>query len=326
MTQPANHSIVTVFGGSGFIGRHVVRKLAAKGYRLRVAVRRPHRAHFLKPMGQVGQIQILRANIGNAAAVRRALEGAEAVVNLVGVLYQRGRQRFEALHADGPARIAEAAKASGVKRIVHMSSIGAAADSPSHYARSKAQGEARLREAFPAATVLRPSIVFGPEDDFFNRFAGLAQIFPLLPLIGGGRTRFQPVYVQDVAEAVLRALEDAATEGHIYELGGPRVYTFKELLDILAKETGRHVRYLPLPFWLASLLGACLGLLPKPPLTLDQVRSLRRDNVVGAGADAPEIGTLADLGITPVALEAILPSYLWRFRKGGQFATRTRLA
>lgn len=320
------YPIITVFGGSGFIGRHVVRKLAAKGYRLRVAVRRPHRAHFLKPMGQVGQIQILRANLTDAASVRRALEGAAGVVNLVGVLYERGRQRFDALHAEGPARIAAAAKAGGVKRIVHLSAIGAAPDSPSHYARSKAQGEAKLRETFPAATVLRPSIVFGPEDDFFNRFAGMAQILPLLPLIGGGCTRFQPVYVNDVAEAVLRALEDAATEGHVYELGGPRVYTFRELLDLLAKETGRRVRYLPLPFWLAAVLGAFLSLLPKPPLTLDQVRSLRRDSVVGAGADAPEIGTLADLGITPVALEAILPSYLWRFRKGGQFATRARLA
>jgi NADH dehydrogenase len=331
MTELATHAIATIFGGSGFIGRHVVRKLAGKGYRLRVAVRRPHVAHFLKPMGRVGQIQLLRTDLNDESAISRALDGAEIAINLVGILYQRGRQRFDALHAEAPARIGGAAKAAGVRRLVHISAIGAAADAPSHYGRSKWQGEAKLREAFPAATILRPSIVFGPEDDFFNRFASMARLLsvlprfvPAMPLIGGGRTRFQPVYVEDVAEAVLRALEDPATEGHIYELGGPRVYTFRELLDLLAKETGRHPRYAAIPFWLATLMGALLGLLPKPILTVDQVRSLRRDNVVGAGADAPETGSFADLGIAPTALEAILPVYLWRFRKTGQFETLAR--
>ncbi len=324
MTELASHPIIAVFGGSGFIGRHVVRKLAAKGYRLRVGVRRPHVAHFLRPMGRVGQIQLLRADLNDESTIARVLEGAEMAVNLVGILHQHGRQRFDALHAEGQARIARAAAAGGVRRIVHISAIGAALDSPSHYGRSKAQGEAKLREAFPAATILRPSIVFGPEDDFFNRFANMARFSPVMPLIGGGRTRFQPVYVEDVAEAVLRALKEPATEGHIYELGGPRIYSFKELLDIVAKQTGRHRRQVPIPFWLAALQGAFLGLLPKPILTLDQVRTLRRDNVVGAGADAPDIGTLADLGIAPTALEAILPSYLWRFRKTGQFETLAR--
>jgi NADH dehydrogenase len=324
MTELAAHPIITVFGGSGFIGRHVVRKLAAKGYRLRVAVRRPNVAHFLKPMGRVGQIQLLRTDLNDEAAVARALEDATMAVNLVGILHQHGRQRFEALHAEGPARIGRIASARGVGRIVHISAIGAAADSPSHYGRSKAEGEAKLREAFPQATILRPSIVFGPEDDFFNRFANMARFSPFMPLIGGGRTRFQPVYVEDVAEAVRRALEDPATEGHVFELGGPRIYSFRELFHIVAKETGRHPRYLPIPSWIAAIMGAFLGLLPNPILTLDQVRTLRRDNVVGAGADAPDIGTLADLGIEPTALEAILLSYLWRFRKTGQFETLAR--
>ena len=223
-----------------------------------------------------------------------------------------------------PRRIARQAAAKGVRRIVHISAIGAAADGPSHYGRSKAAGEAALRSAFPGATILRPSIVFGPEDDFFNRFANMARFSPVLPLIGGGKTRFQPVYVEDVAEAVLRALEEPATEGHTYELGGPRVYSFKELLDIVRKQTGRHSRFVYVPFWLAAIKGAFLGLLPNPILTLDQVRGLRRDSVVGAGTEATDIGTFADLGIEPTALEAILPSYLWRFRKTGQFETLAR--
>lgn len=306
--------LVTVFGGSGFVGRYVVRALAQAGHRIRVGVRYPNLANYLPPMGHVGQIQIVRANVTDTDQVARALRGAHAAVNLVGILYESGRQRFRRVHAEAAGTIAEAAKREGLQSLAHISAIGANAQSESLYARSKSEGEARVRDAFPAATILRPSIVFGPEDDFFNRFAALARISPALPLIGGGHTRFQPVYVCDVAEAVLRCVTEPETAGRTYELGGPSVYTFKELMQLVLAETHRRRALLPIPFSIAMWKAAVLGLLPKPMLTRDQVRLLRQDNVV-----SPYARTFADLDIEPDSAEAIIPNYLWRFRREGQF-------
>ncbi len=306
--------LVTVFGGSGFLGRYVARALAQAGHRIRVGVRYPNLANYLLPMGHVGQIQIVRTNVGDADQVARALRGAKAAVNLVGILYESGRQRFQRVHAEGAGMVAEAAKREGLQSLVHVSAIGANAQSESLYARSKAEGESRVRGAFPGATILRPSIVFGPEDDFFNRFAALARLSPVLSLIGGGHTRFQPVYVCDVAEAVLRCATEPETAGRTYELGGPSIYTFKELMQLVLAETHRRRLLLPIPFSIAMLKASVLGLLPRPMLTRDQVRLLRQDNVVSANAR-----TLADLDIEPDAAEAIIPNYLWRFRREGQF-------
>jgi uncharacterized protein YbjT (DUF2867 family) len=316
MTPIPSSKLVTIFGASGFLGRHIVRALANDGWRVRAAVRHPNTAHFLTPMGRVGQIQLLKANVADEASVDSALRGADAAINLVGVLYQRGAQRFDVLHADAAERIARLAAAHGATRLLHVSALGASADSPSLYARTKAEGEARVRAAFPGPTIFRPSIVFGPEDDFFNRFAFLARIAPALPLIGGGHTRFQPVYVGDVARAACVALSDPATVNKTYELGGPEVMTFKEIMQLVLKEVHRKRLLVPVPFALARIQAAVLGLLPKPMLTLDQVKLLEQDNVVSDGAL-----TLRDLGIAPTAAEAILPSYLWRFRREGQFET-----
>jgi len=306
--------LITLFGGSGFVGRHLVRRLARAGHRVNVAVRHVEEAKFLKPMGDVGQVTPIPADVRDAAAVARAVVGAHAVVNLVGILYQRGERSFEAIHHDGAKCVAEAAAAAGARCLVHVSAIGADAESPAHYQQSKAAGEAAVRAVFPQAVILRPSIVFGPEDDFFNRFGALALIVPALPLIGGGHTRFQPVYVGDVADAIVAALDDAGTTGKTYELGGPRVYSFRELMELLLAEIGRQRLLVPLPFCVASIQALFLEMLPKPLLTRDQVTMLRRDNVVGA----QELG-LADLGVKAMAVEAILPSYLDRFRRGGRF-------
>ncbi len=303
---------ITVFGGSGFLGRHLVKRLAEGGARLRVAVRYPEAAGFLKPMGEVGQVVPLQANLRDEASVTRAVEGADAVVNLVGILYQRGRQRFRAVHVEGAARAARAAAAAGARRFVQVSAIGADADSPAEYGRTKAAGEAAVSEAFDGATIVRPSIIFGPEDDFFNRFAAMARLSPALPLIGFGHTRFQPVYVGDVAEAMARLLDDPASAGKTYELGGPRVYSFREIMALVLRETGRNRLLVPLPYPLAMMQARFLELLPVPPLTRDQVQLLKRDNVVGG--DAPG---LADLGVTPTTVDAILPSYLGRYRRRG---------
>jgi uncharacterized protein YbjT (DUF2867 family) len=314
MTAIPSTKFITIFGGSGFLGRHIVRALAKDGWRIRVAVRRPNTAHFLRPMGRVGQIQLLKTNIADDGSVDAAMRGADAAVNLVGILAPSGSQRFRTLHAEGAERIARAATAHRAVRLLHVSALGASADSPSLYARSKAEGEERVRAAFPAATIFRPSIMFGPEDDFFNRFAWLARLSPILPLIGGGHTRFQPVYVGDVAQAALNALNDPTTEGKIFELGGPEVLTFKQIMQLVLKQTHRKRLLMPVPFAVARVQAAVLGLLPKPLLTLDQVKLLQRNNVVADGA----LG-LRDLGIAPIAAEAILPSYLWRFRKHGEF-------
>ena len=318
MPQPPER-LVTVFGGSGFVGRHVVRALAKRGYRIRVAVRRPDLAGHLQPLGSVGQIRAVQANLRYPESVDAAIAGAVGVVNLVGILAEGGRQRFLSVQAEGAASVARAAARHGISSLVHVSAIGADANSASLYAQSKAQGEATSLAAVPGAMILRPSVIFGAEDNFFNMFAGLAQIAPALPLIGGGHTRFQPVFVGDVAEAVARALDGAAKPGTIYELGGPEIRSFRELLDILLKEIGRPRLLLPLPFFIAKLQASFLQLLPKPLLTVDQVRLLEKDNVVSEQA-LSEARTLSGLGITPTAMAAILPSYLWRYRKGGQFA------
>jgi uncharacterized protein YbjT (DUF2867 family) len=308
---------VAVIGASGFIGRYVVKRLAARGARVAAVVRDVEAALFLQPMGDVGQIARLGANILDDARLAAAIAGADAVVNLVGILHESGKQRFAALHATAPGRLGALAKAAGVKHVVHVSAIGADPASPAAYARTKAAGEQAVRASFPDAIILRPSVVFGPEDDFFNRFAALAQCAPALPLIGGGKTRFQPVYVGDVADAVMAALDDPASAGRTYELGGPRIYTFRALMELVLAETDRKRLLVPLPWALASLQAAFLELLPTPPLTRDQVKLLRRDNVVAAGAL-----TLADLGIAPTAAEAILPGYMDRYRRGGWFGSR----
>ena len=310
--------LVTVFGGSGFIGRYVVRRLAREGWQVRVAVRRPDQALFCKTAGHVGQVTPVSVNIRDAASVRAAVSGAAAVVNLVGILFQAGPQRFDAVHAQGAATIAAACAAAGVRSLTHVSAIGADPQSPAAYARSKAAGEAGVGKAFPTATIIRPSIVFGPEDAFFNRFAKMALLAPALPLIGGGTTRFQPVYVLDVAEAIARAIETPlAHAGKTYELGGPRIYSFRELMTLMLAEIGRKRCLCSLPFALASLQGAVLQSIPfiRPPLTVDQVKLLKRDNVVG-----PQAAGFKALGITPTALEPILPTYLDRYRPHGYYS------
>lgn len=310
--------LITVYGGSGFVGRHLIRRLAKTGARVRAAVRQPNLAGYLKPMGDVGQIAPVQANIRYENSLIRALEGADRVVNLIGILHETGPQKFDIVQVQGAGAIARAAKAAGVRKLVHVSAIGADENSPSHYARSKALGEALVREHFPSATIIRPSVIFGPEDNFFNRFAAMARLLPMLPLIGGGKTRFQPVYVGDVAAAIQRALNDPSTDGKTYELGGPRVYNFKELLQLVLAETGRRRLLAPLPFWVARLQAWFLQLLPHPLLTVDQVRLLEHDNVVSDGAL-----TLSDLGVTqPSSVELILPTYLQRYRRTGQFQSR----
>jgi uncharacterized protein YbjT (DUF2867 family) len=309
-----NNTLVTVFGGSGFLGRHAVRALAQAGYRVRVAVRYPNLANYLVPAGHVGQIQILKTNVRDEAHVAAAVAGADAVVNLVGILYPAGGQSYEAMHAEAPATIGKCAKAAGVKTVLHISTVGVSTDSESVYSRTKAEGDEAVRREFAEATILRPSLVFGPEDNFFNKFASLARFAPLLPLIGGGHTKFQPVFVGDVAAAIRKCIEDSATRGKTYELGGPAVYSFKEMLEIILRETGRKRLLVPVPFWLANIKAFFLQFLPGTLLTPDQVTFLKTDNVVADGAL-----TLADLGIVADSMEAILPSYLWRFRREGQY-------
>ncbi len=317
--------LIVVFGGSGFVGKHVVRALARAGKRVRVAMRRPHLGHELRLMGDVGQVQIVQANVRYPESVAGALVGASGVVNLVGVLAESGKQRFKALHEDAPAVIAKAASASGITRFVHVSALGAAPKG-ARYARSKFAGELAARAALPTTCVLRPSIIFGPGDTFFNRFADMAKFAPALPLIGGGKTRFQPIYVGDVAGAVCAALDNPDAQGRAYELGGPRIYTFKHLLAFTLAEIDRKRALLPIPFFIAQPLGMAMDLAFKlipfagAPLTGDQVAMLRHDSVVSAGA-----ASLADLGIgQPESIEAVVPTYLWRFRPYGQFQTRLR--
>jgi uncharacterized protein YbjT (DUF2867 family) len=304
-------NVATVFGGSGFIGRYVVRDLARAGLTVRVAVRDTGRALFLKTAGSIGQIVPLHAPITDAASVHRAVDGADWVVNLVGVLAETRAASFQAIHVDGAARIAAAATAAGVQRLVHVSAIGADAVSDSRYAATKGEGENAVRAAFPGATIARPSIVFGPEDNFFNRFAGMSRIMPFMPVIEGA-TRMQPVYAGDVAGAVLTALQSDAAIGKTYELGGPKVWLFVDLLAYILKLTGRDLALVNMPVALVRLQACVLEMLPGKLLTRDQLKLLAHDNVVASGA----LG-LGDLGISPAAVEQIVPAYLRRYRPGG---------
>jgi uncharacterized protein YbjT (DUF2867 family) len=307
----ATRSVATVFGGSGFIGRYVVQRLAQKGYIVRVAVRDPIRAGFLKVTGVVGQIVPLYASVTNEATVARAVTGAELVVNLVGILAERRGADFHAIHAEAAGRAARLAAAAGVFRFVHVSAIGADPASPSRYGSSKAAGEQAVRQHFPGATILRPSVVFGPEDQFFNRFGTMAMLSPIMPVFSG-KTRLQPVYVGDVADAVIAALARAEAAGAIYELGGPRVMSLREVLRFVLEQTGRRRMMVPVPKALAALMGSVMEWLPTKPLTRDQLRMLARDNVVAAGMPG-----LRELGITPTPIEMVVPGYLRRFRPGG---------
>jgi NADH dehydrogenase len=313
--------LVTVFGGSGFIGAQVVRALAKRGYRVRIAVRRPNVSYRMRVLGEVGQIELVQANLRNGPSIARALDGAEACINLVGVLYEQGRQRFQTLHAKGAEDVANAAAQRGITRFVQMSALGADLEAGSKYARTKAMGEEAVRKAIPQAVIIRPSVVFGVDDTLFNRFAGLASLLPVIPLPGGGETKFAPVYVGDLAQAIANAVSDPACAGKTYEVGGPKTYTYRQLMELTLAEIHKHRALLPLPWAVSSLVGSLAEipskLLPIPPvLTADQVASLKTDAVPRQGAPG-----LRQLGVTePIAVEGIVPTYLYRYRKGGQFA------
>lgn len=324
--------LVTVFGGSGFVGRYAARELVKKGWRVRVACRHVNTAGDVRLAGPPGWVDIMQANIRNRASIERALEGADAVVNLVGIMFEKGAQTFESAQGEGAALLAEVAAEKGIARFVQVSAIGADVDSASDYARTKGEAEAAVRKSAPTATILRPSVVFASEDEFFNRFAAMAtspmtSILPFMPSIGGGATRFQPVYAGDVAEAIAIAVDDADTAGKTYELGGPRTYTLNELYDFILETIDRRRFKMSLPFFLAKPLGYLIaavwryippfswGFLGDPPITGDQVELMKSDNVV-----AEDALTLKDLGITELeSIEAIVPSYLWRFRDYGEF-------
>ena len=314
--------LITVFGGSGFLGSQVVRALARHGLRVRVAVRQPNLGHTMRMLGDVGQIEVVQANVRNEASIRRALAGAQSVVNLVGLLFETGRQKFQSVHVMGARNIAAIAKELGVTRLVQMSALGADEASPAKYARTKAMGEVAVREVFPQAVIVRPSIVFGPGDGFFNKFAEMAVVSPVLPLIGGGHTKFQPVFVGDVAQAVAKAAIQNDLAGKTFELGGPGVFDFRQILEMIMSETGRQRLLLPVPFPVAGLIGKVAELAAltalAPPLTSDQVELLKSDNVLSGTYPG-----LSDLQITATPVEGILPTYLYRFRKGGQYADET---
>ena len=310
-------TLVAVFGGTGFLGRHVVRALAKRGYRVRVAVRRPELAGHLQPMGRVGQLHAVQANLRYPESVTAAVRDADVVINLVGILFERGGQRFDTVMTAGAQTVARAAQAVSAP-LVHVSAVGADEKSSSRYAQAKAAGERLVLAADQATIIVRPSIIFGPEDDFFNRFAALARIAPALPLVGGGLTRMQPVFAGDVAEAIARAVDGDLRPGLVYELGGPDVRTFKQLMQFVLVTIQRRRLLVPVPFALMKLQAMILQFLPKPPITPDQVELLKVDNVVSD--DAKRDGrTLEAIGITPESIEAIVPTYLWRFRKTGQF-------
>ncbi|WP_020590789.1 complex I NDUFA9 subunit family protein [Kiloniella laminariae] len=306
--------VVTIFGGSGFIGRYVVAVLARDGWRIRVAVRDPQKAAFLKACGDVGQVVPLAVDVSDPASVARIIQGSSVVINLIGILLEQGKQRFDLLQSKVPGIIAVAAREAGAKALIQMSAIGADLNSTSRYGQSKAEGEAAARMAFPSAVIVRPSIVFGPEDDFFNRFAKMAQVSPFLPLVGGGHNRFQPVYVGDVAKAVRQiVLQPEKYSGEICELGGPRVMTFRECLELLLRVTGLNRLLVNLPFWLARVMSIFMTVLPNPPLTLDQLRMLEKDNIT-----SDHVKNFGDLGIRPVDPILIVPGYLSQYRRGGR--------
>lgn len=320
--QLLHGGLVTIFGGSGFAGRYATRECARRGWRIRAACRRPDLAGHLQPMGAVGQIHAVQSNVRFPESIAPVIEGAEAVVNCVGILTPTGRQTFKAVHVDGARAVARAARLAGARRLIHVSALGADANSPSEYARTKAAGEQAVLEEFPSAVILRPSVLFGAEDRFFNRFAAMAQFSPFLPLIGGGRTRFQPLFVGDLGTAIANAVEGAGAPGEVHELGGPDVFTFRQILDLTLEWSGRRRPYVRLPFWLSKLIAVATWPLPNAlrPLTLDQVRLLQVDNVVSEAAEA-ERRTIESLGVDDIhAAGIIVPTYLERFHPKGQFA------
>lgn len=310
-----SNATVAVIGGTGFIGRHIVEQLARKGARIKVMTRNADRAKFLKPMGDVGQISIMAGDALDDAALNTVLEGCDAVVNTVGILAESGKQTFAGLQAKLPSRIGAIAAKKGIASVVQLSAIGADANSPSVYARSKAMGESGLLKAFPGAVILRPSLLFGAGDGFFNRFAAMAVIAPGLPIIGGGKNKVQPVFVGDVAAAVITALSDDKTRGNIYELGGPDIMSFREVMSYILKSINRRRMLIPVPFGVMGLAATAFAILPNPPITRDQLKQLKIDNVVSANAK-----TLEDLGIQATTIELIAPSYLERYQPGGRFA------
>jgi len=317
MTMPLTDApIVTIIGGSGFVGRYIAQAMAKRGWRVRVACRRPNEAHFVRPYGVVGQVEPVQCNIRDEASTARVIAGATAVINCVGILFESGKNTFGEVQDEGAGRVARLAAKAGARRLVHISAIGADAESEAEYARTKAAGEAAVTEVFPDAVILRPSIVFGTEDEFFNRFAAMARLSPVLPVVGGD-TRFQPVWVQDVAEAAARAAEGKAAPG-VYELGGPGTYSFRELMALMLETIRRRRLVIDLPFWIARIQAGVLEWLPNPPLTVDQVRMLKRDNVVAEGAKG-----FAELGISPQAPEAVIESYLYAYRPYGQYTKLT---
>lgn len=326
MTLSNVPKLVTIFGGSGFLGRHIVRVLAKRGYRIRVAVRRPDLAFHLQPLGNMGQIVSVQANLRYRKSIDAAVQGSDHVINCVGVLHEVGRNKFDAVQDFGARAVAEACRNAGVK-LTHISAIGADADSKSAYARTKAKAEKAVLSLLPDAVVYRPSVMFGPEDGFYNKFADMARIAPALPLVGGGNTKFQPVFVDDVAEAVARAVEGRVEGGKIYELGGAEVKSFKEIIEDILRITCREKTLVPLPFFAASIIGGIASLIPfiTPPITADQVTLLKSDNVVSEAAKK-EGRTLEGLGIKPTLADAILPSYLIRYRPEGQFTQPDRAA
>lgn len=316
--EQANRQLITIFGGSGFVGRHLVQKLAAQGYRIRIAVRRPDLAGHLQPLGGVGQIMPVQANVRYPDSLASACRGADIVINLTGILHESGAQSFEAVHELGAEAVAKAAAESGAKKFIHMSALGADKNSKSAYARSKAAGETRVKSAFPGAIVIKPSIIFGPEDRFFNKFADMARFSMVLPLIGGGKTKFQPVFVGDVAEAFSVVINTDRFSGKVFELGGPEIFSFKELLQFILKTTGRKRILLPVPWFIAKPMGSVLGFLPYTLLTRDQVILLQSDNLTSKEAEK-DGRTLDGLGINPETIAAQVPSYLYRYRRFGQF-------
>lgn len=326
MTMSNLPPLVTVFGGSGFVGRHVVRELAKRGYRIRVAVRRPDLAGFLRPAGYVGQIQLVQANLRYRKSIDQAVAGSDHVVNCVGILFESGKNSFDAVQEFGAKAVAEAARAVGAT-LTHVSAIGADSRSQSSYARSKGRAEEAILSTVPDAIILRPSIIFGKEDNFFNKFADMARTMPFLPLIGGGLTKFQPVFVEDVATAIAKAVEGKVAKGTIYELGGAEILTFKQCLEAVLRITYRKRPLVTLPFGVASLIGSIASMVPliTPPLTSDQVLLLKSDNVVSKEAEQ-EGRTLAAFGIRPTLLDAILPSYLVQYRVQGQFTNSGKAA
>lgn len=321
MSRNNEATLVTVIGGTGFLGRQIVRRLAKDGYRIRVTSRKPSRAYNMAPLGNVGQIAVVKADIREDAEIASAVAGAKIVINLVGILREGSGRTFEAMHADGAGTVARAAAKAGAERLIQVSSIGADPKARAEYSRTKGEGEALARDAFAGVTIVRPSIVFGQGDGFFNMFARLMRMSKLaFPLFGGGKTKFQPVFAGDVADAVANAIADSRTKGRTYELGGPAVYSLKDLLTFISATIERKRALLPIPFFMLDLFAALFGWLPFSPITRDQARLLRKDNVVKVGTDAAAVGTLTDLGVNPTAVEAVVPSYLYAYRVTGQYA------